>query len=151
MDKVMHELVNNRVQKLELLDRMLDLTQRERMQLVEDAVEELVQTTEEWHAAAKEVEDLDDTYRNVVKFLMLQDTKEPLGNFAQELNDYENKAGELLREIQQVQMECNAMAERKMEQYKSELKDIRKSNQRASSYASAYGVVGDGIYFDQKK
>lgn len=151
MVQTMLELKKNRQKKLALLEQMLALTETEKTQLLEDQVEELVDTTKRWEKLAAEIDSLERAFADSLRPLLAQDAKRPLGEDTPAFEALEASARAILDTIQQVQVECNTLAAEKMEQYKTDLKSVQKSNQRVTSYANPYSISEDGLYFDQKK
>lgn len=151
MAQTILELKENRQKKLTLLEQLLTLTKTEKTQLLEDQVEELVDTTRRWEKLAAEIDSLEKAYADSLRPLLAQDAARPLGGETPAFEALEERAQALLEQIQQVQVECNTLAAEKMDQYKSDLKSVQKSNQRVTSYANPYSISEDGLYFDQKK
>lgn len=151
MEKALQDVTKNRQKKNMLLHSMLEITVLQKTQLSQDEVEALLGTTEKWNALAMEIDALEKEYRIQMQELSQSNAAQLLGKATEIIEQLDKDAQSLLLRIQKEHAECNAIAEERMQTYKGELKDAKKSNQRTSSYVNAYTVSEDGIYFDKKK
>lgn len=151
MEQLLQDMVENRQKKNGLLQSMLEITVQQKTQLSADEVEALAETTKKWDALATEIDKLEKTYKEQMQRLSQGNAAQLLEAVADEIAKLNENANALLRNIQKENMECNTIANERMQAYKGELKEAKKSNQRASSYINAYTISEDGLYFDQKK
>lgn len=145
----MQELYENRSRKNALLREMLTLLKLQKEQLMNDDVEALLKTTEEWKRASVAVDELEEQSGNIVKLALLKGARISEYPSLQTLHE---EARQLLLHMQEEQQASEEAAFRKIEEYKTDLKDAKKSNQRLISYSNPYGgTYDDGIYFDKRQ
>lgn len=151
MEQLLQDVVENRQKKNALLQSMLEITIRQKAQLSADEVEALAETTKNWDALATEIDQLEKTYKEQMQRLSQGNAAQLLEAVAGEIAKLDENAKAILRNIQKENMECNTIANERMQAYKGELKEAKKSNQRASTYVNAYAISEDGLYFDKKQ
>ena len=138
------ELKENRMKKRDLLARMLELTKQEKQHLSTDDLDALLETTKQWSAVAAEIDALEQAFQAILQKTAEEDRQFPFD----EIND---EMTQLLNQINQLQKESYELANEKIDQYKTDLKTVKRSNMRVTSYSNPYTANTDGIYFDTKK
>ncbi|MDL2224993.1 hypothetical protein LJC20_02145 [Eubacteriales bacterium OttesenSCG-928-M02] len=151
MEQTLHDtLIKNREEKTALLERMLSLTEKQKDQLEKDQVEEIAETFAAWEKVSQNIDVLEGTYREAVLLVEREAPKDREALLAL-LNGIEEKNIGLLERIQKLHQENSTLAQEKMQDYRNELKNVKKSNERVQSYLDPYASMVDGVYFDQKK
>lgn len=136
---VVAQVLSNREQTRALLVQILHLTRQQKTQLDADDLDGFAATSAAWNDAVSEIDHLQATFAD-----MPADAKASLGTVGEQIQA-------VLQDIALAQQEVNSTAEGKLSQYKGQLRDVKLSNRRVSSYMNPYHSEQASVYFDKKQ
>ncbi|MEL7608358.1 MAG: hypothetical protein AAGU74_02510 [Bacillota bacterium] len=148
MEPIAQQLNANRIKKRDLLLRLYRLTVRQADAIGKDDIVRLEDALNGRQRLAAEIEVLDRAYRELLDTAMSQSgIAETAASAAAPL---EEEMRGIIRETIALDAQSREDAQKKLEQYKSELKRELKSSQRMNSYMGMFQPV-ESAYIDSKK
>lgn len=143
MDQITLKLMEAQIKQIELLSQVLLSTRRQKEYIEKGDVETLIS-------------EIDKRQRSLDELLLLNKELEALKlNGAciitgTRLQQMEGEIKRLCCEIEELNYENNQNAQKKLNEYRNNIADLRKRKKVFKSYAYRF-IREDGIYFDKKK
>lgn len=146
MQNNLNALKANREKKRDFMQKLLKLTQLEYEQMQADEMQALVSTTKKWSNLSQRIDGLEHDYHKMLEHAAQRGETANAG----ETDALNQEIYSIAIEINQAQKKNNTLSALKLDRYKQELREVRQSNKRLSSYMGAYSQ-SDGLYFDEKQ
>ena len=144
-------LLENRRKKREALSRLLSLTGKQKLELENNELEKVSETSDSWHDVASQVEALDAYFEEHVGQLLGEEVAPEEQKVAEELQELAEQNAGILEQIHQLHQQNNILAEQMMQTSRGELKNMQRNNERMQGYLNPFSPGEGGTYFDQKK
>jgi hypothetical protein len=149
MDSVWLELKENYIKKLELLQSILNITQRQEELIEKDDMDAFERNLERRQKLMEKVDALDLSRDQILKLLILKNKHDKAAEEITDVKLLKDRIQETLSEITRLNTCTQKSAQDKLEEYRKKVKETQQAKKCLHSYSGAYPV--DGIHFDTKK
>lgn len=147
MEEIRAALAKNKQEKYALLKQMLRIANTQMTKLEEDDAEAFLYVLNQREQLIQRIDQLEAT----IQALSLQLSKGCQGiPTLPEVDSVDREIRDTVEKILSVDRACEAVANEKLLQYKSEFKSLKRSGQQLNLYVQPYAIT-NGIYIDTNK
>lgn len=151
MYQILLQIKATRTKKIDLLHRMLKATLQQAEAMECDNIEKLTEALGKRQRLSVMIDELDNAYAELLKLFALKTKQKLTDEFWPGMAECQSKMKEILLKIKLMDQKNAALCEQKLQQYKAQLKDVRQSSHRLSSYVNPFMTKDEGTYLDLKK